>query len=212
MTKPYIATPQTTAGDKTYLTQSALDLPSMEISIVSPSKDHDLIRAMQNGRKGSGLNLKTPRAGRAPLRSLPNGAPPKGEFTPLMKSALKNNHLRRLSGKEIGAPETPAYLKNGYKTSGDTPALPRPDHSHLYGEDTSSSAGAEDKPTPVPLVISSSVQSTPLAQLPARNGAGGVVGDGNMMTLREQENVRDILSTNTNERNLLTRWDDVDHC
>ena len=191
MPGPYIETPQTTAGDKTYLTRtndkSAHDLPSLsENSIAfSPSGDHDIIKALQNGRRRrSGNDLKTPRAGgiRAALRPLTNGA--LGEFTPMMKSVTKSNALRSAMAKKFGTAETPAALKSGYKSANETPALPR--SLHDYGEDTSSSAGVEDA-TPVPAVISSSAQSTPLAQLPGRNN--GVVGDGNVMSLREQENV-----------------------
>lgn len=191
MSKHYIETPQTiAAGDKTFLTnnKSLLDLPSLsENSIAfSPSGDHDIIKAAQIGRRRkSGLDLKTPHAGgsRAALRPVTNGA--KGEFTPMMKSVTKNNAIRSATGTRFGTVETPAFLKSGYKGVAETPALPR-SHLDYGGEDTSSSAGAEQA-TPVPQVISSSAQSTPLAQLPGGNN--GVVGDGNVMSLREQENV-----------------------
>ncbi|KAI9870485.1 MAG: hypothetical protein M1823_008727, partial [Watsoniomyces obsoletus] len=104
-----------------------------------------------------------------------------------MQSVTKKNAARRLSARKSGGPETPAFLKNGY-INGNTPGLP--DLSHLQSENTSSSAGNANDMTPLPHNVSSSAQSTPLAQLPARNG-GAVVNDGNMMTLREQEGIID---------------------
>lgn len=91
-------------------------------------------------------------------------------------------------GKLSGAPQTPAFLKAGYQET-NSPALPTAEISGLYGDDTGSSVGVDGDGTPVPQVASSSAQSTPLAVLPKRD-AGGVLADqGNMMTLREQENV-----------------------
>lgn len=138
------------------------------------------------------MNLKTPRAGlREPLKVLPNENQGKSEFTPLMKSITKRNTARRLSGRRAGIPDTPAYLKDGYSMNGATPALPRADdNSQLHSEHTASSAGGAHDFTPIPQNVSSSAHSTPLAQLPMRDG-GGVVNDGNMMTLREQENIID---------------------
>lgn len=185
----YIDTPQT-AADNSYLSNglSRLDEISPEKSFASPSKGRDLLQGMRHGR---GLSLRTPRAGaRDPLRLLPNGAGPKGEFTPLMMSVTKKNHMRRTSSKKAGA-QTPSFLKENSAIYGPTPALPRAiENSHIYSEKTSSSIGDAANETPVPQgVSSSSAQSTPLAQLPGRDGRGGVVGNGNMMTLREQENV-----------------------
>ena len=189
----YIDTPQTAAGDGTFMTNgvATLDGISPEKSFVSPSKDRGIARQLRNGMKNAGLNLKTPRPGtRDPLRLIPNGVGPKTDFTPLMKSVTKNNAIRRVSGRKLGMPETPAFLKDGYKSNGATPALPGVDNSHLYGS-TSSSIGYQDHATPMPNGVSSSAQSTPLAQLPGRDGNGGLVGDGNMMTLREQEHIID---------------------
>ena len=190
----YISTPQTLAGNDTYLTNGLgrLDEISPEKSFASPSRSHDLIGQIQKARRGNGVNIKTPRAGsRDPLRLLPNGPPAKTEFTPLMKSVAKNN-LRRASAKKFGVPDTPAYLKDGYSINGATPGLPRlGDNSRIYAEHTSSSAGDAVDYTPMPQNVSSSVQSTPLAQLPSRDG-GNVMGDGNMMTLREQENASQL--------------------
>jgi hypothetical protein len=184
----YIDTPQP-AADNSYLTNGLgqLDELSPEKSFAPPSRDRDLIQGIRHGR---GLSLKTPRAGaRDPLRLLPNVPTQRGEFTPLMMSVTKKNHMRRTSGAKGGA-QTPSFLKESSISNGPTPALPRMgDNSHIYDERTSSSAGDTANETPIPQAVgSSSAQSTPLAQLPGRDGRG-VVGDGNMMTLREQENV-----------------------
>jgi hypothetical protein len=185
----YINTPQTLAGNETYLTNGlgGLDGVSPEKSFASPSRSHDLIGQIQKARRGNGINIKTPRVGeRDPLRLLPNGPAVKSEFTPLMKSVTKNN-LRR-SSRKFGVPSTPAYLRDGGSVNGATPGLPKlGDNSQIYAEHTSSSTGDAANYTPLPQNVSSSAQSTPLAQLPARDG-GAVMGDGNVMTLREQEN------------------------
>jgi hypothetical protein len=190
----YINTPQTLAGNETYLTNGLgrLDEVSPEKSFAPPSRSRDLIGQIQHARRGNGVSLRTPRVGgRDPLRALPNGPAAKSEFTPLMKSVTKNN-LRRSSVKKFGVPDTPAYLKDGNSINGATPGLPKAeDNSNIYTEQTSSSAGDPIDYTPMPQNVSSSVQSTPLAQLPAKDG-GAVVGDGNIMTLREQENASQI--------------------
>jgi chromosome segregation ATPase len=187
MPAPYIHTPRTDA--------SILSTHLERINEISPEKSFlvgpkdDLVAQMRKAR-GGGVSLATPRVGtRDPLRLIPNGNQPKGEFTPLMQSVTKKNMARRLSGRRSGGPETPAFLKNNY-VSGGTPAFPKMDDiSYIQSENTSSSAGHNDI-TPLPQVASSSPQSTPLAQLPSRNG-GAVVNDGNMMTLREQESIID---------------------
>lgn len=159
---------------------------SPEKSFHVPSQGADLISQMRSAKQHAGANLKTPRGGtRDPLRLLPNGNQGRSEFTPFLKSSTKNNIARRLSSKKQTTTNTPSYL------NGRTPALPRlSDVSRLEGEYTSSSAGRAVDDTPVPHNPSSSVRSTPLAQLPNRD-AGGLVNDGNMMTLREQEGIID---------------------
>ncbi|KAK5205773.1 hypothetical protein LTR96_008941 [Exophiala xenobiotica] len=183
----YINTPAQT-NDGSFFTTGGdrLEDISPEKSFNIPGQNGDLISQMRNARS-QGMNLKTPRAGtRDPLRLLPNGNQARSEFTPYLKSNAKNNIARRLSSKKAGASSTPSFLKNG-----GTPALPRlSDLSRLDGEDTSSSAGRAVDDTPIPQHASSSVRSTPLAQLPGRE-AGGLVNDGNMMTLREQESIID---------------------
>ncbi|KIV96135.1 hypothetical protein PV10_00039 [Exophiala mesophila] len=171
----YIDTPKLSEASRL---SNLLDLEGLspEKSFAVPSQPRDLISQMRSA-KMHGIDLKTPRTGtRDPLRLLPNGNHPKSEFSPFMKSATKNNMSRRLSSKK----PVSAY----------TPSLPRlVDMSQLEGENTSSSAGRVIDDTPIPQQASSA-HSTPLAQLPARD-KGGLLNDGNLMTLREQENIID---------------------
>ena len=179
----YIETPRTEAGNATFNGHN-LDDFSVENTFIAPSKGSDDL--LQQMRKGRGLNVKTPRT-RNPLadrRNLPNVPRPE-EFTPLLKSVAKKNLSRH--NKPRGAPQTPAFLKDGYKGSG-TPALPGVESSRIYGEETGSLAEDEGEGTPAPQVASSSAQSTPLA-LPKRDADGVLTAEGNAMTLREQENV-----------------------
>jgi len=194
-----------------------LDELSPEKSFASPSgggrRTNDLVSQIQNSRRqgrnaaasNAGISLRTPGAGgaggRDPLRVLLNGPTGRGEFTPLMKSVTKNNLRRTSAGaaknKKFGVPDTPAFLREGHSlNAGATPGLPRlGDQSGIYGENTGSSATDADAVdyTPMPQNVSSSVKSTPLAQLPGRDGAGLAGGEGNVMTLREQENVSGTL-------------------
>lgn len=185
-------TPQTDAGNSTYMPNGyGLDDFSVENTFLSPSKkEKDLVSQLRNGR---GISLKTPRS-RPPFgdrRNLPL-APVQGEFTPLLKSVAKKNFQR--SGKRTGAPETPSFLQKGSKGT-DSPALPTATPG-VYSENTGSSVGTTQDGTPVPPIASSSAQATPLAVLPKREGEGVLTDQGNVLTLREQENVnfRDMYS------------------
>lgn len=201
MAFPYIDTPRTEIdGNATYLTNgfrsvgrthlSALD--SVENSFHTPSKDNDVLKGFSDGRKrdSRGDKLGTPRAGttskpaRSALRHLPAAGSTKGEFTPLMKSATKNNFLKNVSTtRGADGPKTPAYLRDNGRGAAHTPGLPTIDMSDIYEEDRTM-----DEATPVPQVASSSAQSTPIPGLLGRDGAG-VLGDGQNMTLKEQERV-----------------------
>lgn len=204
MAFPYIDTPRTEIdGNATYLTHglrsagrthlSALD--SVENSFHTPSKDKDVLKGLDDARKrnSGGFKHGTPRATsgpkstRNPLRHLPAAAPVKGEFTPLMKSATKNNFLKNVSTTRGTDPKTPAYLRDGHRNNGRSPGLPAMDMSSIYEEDATA-----DEPTPVPQVASSSAQSTPLPGLPGRDGTGILTDGQNMMTLKEQERVSKI--------------------
>ncbi|KAJ5174815.1 uncharacterized protein N7482_000692 [Penicillium canariense] len=204
MTFPYIDTPRTEIdGNATYLTNgfrsvgrthlSALD--SVENSFATPSKDNDVIKGFGEGRKRvSASNLGTPRANaatkstRSALRQLPSAGAARGEFTPLMRSATKNNLLRNASmNRGADDPKTPAYLREGNRGAAHTPGLPPMDMSDIYEEDATT-----DDPTPLPQAASSSVQSTPLPSLLGRD-VRGILGDGQNMTLKEQERIIDRL-------------------
>lgn len=197
MAFPYIDTPRTEIdGNATYLTNgfrsvgrtqlSALD--SVENSFQTPSKDNDVIKGLGDGarRVSGGLKLSTPRAGSGPkstrsaLRQLPASGPAKGEFTPLMKSATKNNYLRNTQARGSDGLKTPGYLGEHSRINA-TPGLPAMDMTDIYEEDATT-----DQPTPIPQAASSSVQSTPL---PGLRRDGGILGDGQNITLKEQERV-----------------------
>jgi hypothetical protein len=153
MPLPYIDTPRTEVdGNATYLTTglrsaaranlSALD--SVENSLQIPSKDDDILKTLEKRRRSSsGFVLGTPRAGYGPgsvrnaldgRRNLSNMAPPKGEFTPMMRSVTRNNYMRNMSAaRGTGAPRTPAFLKGGYRSNGNTPGLPPMDMTDMKG-------------------------------------------------------------------------------
>lgn len=182
----YIETPRTDAGNATFMTDGHdFENFSIEPSLLSPLKrKDDIVSQMRNGR---GISLKTPRA-RVPLADRRN-LPARTEFTPLLQSVAKKTLERK--GKIGGAPETPAFLKASYQ-GGESPGLPGGGVSGVYGSDLGSSVLGDGEGTPMPQVTSSSAQSTPLAVLPKRDAAGVLTDQGNMMTLREQENVSAI--------------------
>lgn len=201
MALPYIDTPRTEAhGNATYLGSAGRTnlsaLGSVENSFHTPSKNDDVLKSLGEGRRRSSaaFKLNTPRAGYGPKstksalndrRQLPTAGPSRGEFTPMMKSATRNNAMRNMSAaRGSNDPKTPAYLRSSYRSNGNTPGLPPMEMTGIDEEDDT-----DDQPTPLPQVASSSAQSTPLPMLPGRNGEG-VLSDGqNMMTLKEQERV-----------------------
>ena len=185
----YIETPQTDAGNATFITNNH----DLENSIISPikRKSDNIISLMRNER---GAPLRTPRP-RPPLADRGNLPPRKSaEFTPLLQSVTKKNFEKR--GRNGGGPETPAFLKNGYQ-GGNTPILPGAEASAVYGSDFGSSVLGDNNSTPMPQVSSSSAQSTPLAVLPKRDETGALNEQGNLMTLREQEKVWTTLLNHT---------------
>lgn len=197
MPYPYIDTPLTgVGGNATYLGHrsagrthlSALD--SVENSFQTPSKEGDVIKSIEDDRKRrasprGAWPVRTKSGGKSG-RQLPTAGPAtKGEFTPLMQSATRNNMLKinRGSSGVGGGPKTPAFLKENYRSNANTPGLP--EVTGIDDEDQT----YDDEITPVPQAASSSVQGTPLPMLPGRDG-GGILNDGqNMMTLKEQEKV-----------------------
>ncbi|ELR05869.1 hypothetical protein GMDG_07642 [Pseudogymnoascus destructans 20631-21] len=174
-------TPRTEIGDATYLNNPYFDI-SEEQSFQSPSKDNNnLVQQLQNGRRG--INLKTPRS-RAPFgdRRNTNNNGFGGEFTPLLKSATRNNALKL--GKENGVPRTPAFLRPGGLDNIAEDLSPVPNMDSTYADSYASG-------TPIPQIDSSSLASTPLAMLPRRAEGANILQDGNQLSLREQENVID---------------------
>ncbi|KFY53966.1 hypothetical protein V497_08062 [Pseudogymnoascus sp. VKM F-4516 (FW-969)] len=179
-------TPRTAIGDATYLNNPDFDI-SEEQSFQSPSKDNNnLVQQLQNGRRG--INLKTPRS-RAPFgdRRNTNNNGFGGEFTPLLKSATRNNALKL--GKENGVPRTPAFLRPGGLDNIAEDLSPVPNMDSTYADDSRNASYGSG--TPIPQIDSSSLASTPLAMLPRRTEGANVLQDGNQLSLREQENVID---------------------
>lgn len=176
----FLETPHTDAGNATYMSNAFnLENFSAENSFASPSaRKDDLLSQLP---KASRTSLKTPRS-RVPLTERRNLATAfRGDFTPLLRSAVKNNVLQ--SSKLGGGPKTPTASKGGNvdSTSADLRTI---DASGLT-EDTRSS----DQGSPVPQFVSSSIASTPLSEIPRRNAGGILTGRGTGMSLREQENV-----------------------
>lgn len=166
----YLDTPRgTDAGDMTRL-QTEIDF-SREESFHPPAGRDNLFKQMSGAR--------TPRN---PLAALRN-ANAKNEFTPMLKSATANR-TRQVNGLLKGGLATPAALKPGYDFVG-SPALP--EASTMNAISSSFSESGVDGQTPVPQA-SSSAMSTPMA-LPRRGEGELDSGNGNVLTLREQEAV-----------------------
>ncbi|KAG8629839.1 hypothetical protein KVT40_001458 [Elsinoe batatas] len=196
----YIDTPRTEAGERTHLTAGNISFSEVQ-GYPSPSKDPNNNLMGQMRSRHGGQALKTPRA-RSALASLRAGG--KNEFTPLLKSAAVNKFRpstrspRKTGGKENmadelvnsmlaqsvnGAPQTPAYLKTGYKETGHTPGLPV--DSSMMDMSRSSLTGGKT-PGPVPAISSSTLMSTPIPAMPSKANEGRA-DQGNVLTLREQE-------------------------
>ncbi len=178
-------TPRTEMGNATFQSNAGLDF-SIEQSFQTPSKDND---ALLKPGKPRGAGLRTPRT-RGILADRPNLALPlpRGEFTPLLKSATKEDSRRRRE-KENNELRSSAIFEASSRRR--RSAVQNGNSSALDGGDTGSSSDSRHVDvTPMPQVVSSSAMSTPLAALPKRDGAGMLADGTNMMTLREQENVR----------------------
>lgn len=192
MAVPYIDTPRTEVdANATFLdrgfrsaTRNNLSvLDELEDSFQSPSKDGDLLKIVDNNRKRE--NFKTPKGAvsrsKIPLnkRHIPAFGNGNGEFTPLMNSVSKN-HLSRSQSHSIL--ETPAPSRRSRPIFSTTPG---PEGVTNFGDASDTS---EVQATPFPQVAGSSVQSSPFPHLPGQDG--NIVGDGQMLTLKEQEKVR----------------------
>ncbi len=162
------ATPRTEVGDTTRMTANELSF-SREESFHAPADRDKLFKQMGGAR--------TPRNPLAILRN-PNA---KNEFTPMLKSATANR-TRQVNGLLNGKITTPAAMKPGFQMSN----TPLPEAS-TFDIQSSSFGDSIDGRTPVP-DPSSSVMSTPMA-LPRRAEGELGNGNGNVLTLREQEAV-----------------------
>jgi len=189
MAAPYINTPATERGDATSLLAHDIDF-SFAQPFGSPSKNPaENLRNQMRGMRGQTRQqtMQTPRVRNALVDKRNAGGMKQQEFTPLLKSAQRNQMLQRsrLEDKEnAGVPDTPAAFRSSYASQSE--ALPV-NSSMLDGEHTGSSANAAGEDTPVaPVASSSMMDSTPMPQLPKR-GEGGVLDQGNVLTLRDQE-------------------------
>lgn len=167
MAHSYLDTPRTEAADMTRFTQPDIDF-SKEESFQAPAGRDTLFNQMSGAR--------TPRAPLAQLRN--HNA--KNEFTPMLKSATANR-TRQVNNLLNGKLTTPAALKPGFDLGGS----PLPDATAL--ESSSFSETSINGRTPIPQA-SSSAMSTPMA-LPRRAEGELDTGNGNVLTLREQEAV-----------------------
>lgn len=162
-------TPRTERGDQTRM-DSEMGSFSMEASFHAPA-GRDTLFSRANG-------TRTPRAALASMRN-PNA---KTEFTPLMKSVTKNR-MRQANSAFNGGITTPAALKPGFDLGG----TPLPEASEMNAM-SSSFSETDINRTPMPQADSSAM-STPMA-LPRRGEGELDNGNGNVLTLREQEAVR----------------------
>lgn len=131
------------------------------------------------GRDNLFKQMSATRTPRNPLAAIRPNA--KNEFTPMLRSATANR-TRQVKGLLDGKITTPAAMKPGFQMS-NTP-LPEATSLDIH---SSSFADSVDGRTPVP-DPSSSVMSTPMA-MPRRAEGEMDAGNGNVLTLREQEAV-----------------------
>jgi hypothetical protein len=143
---------------------------SMEETFHAPTDRDNLFKQMSGAR--------TPRQSLAGRRQ----QNAKNEFTPMLKSATANR-TRQVNGLLDGKITTPAAMKPGFQVSN----TPLPEAS-TFDIQSSSFADSVDGRTQLP-DPSSSAMSTPTA-LPRRAEGEMDNGNGNVLTLREQEAVR----------------------
>jgi hypothetical protein len=163
-----LETPRTEVGDLTRFTSNEPSF-SMEETFHAPADRDNLFKQMGGAR--------TPRNNVASRR-----ISAKNEFTPMLKSATANR-IKQVNGLLNGKITTPAAMKPGFQM-GNTP-LPE---ASTFDVQSSSFAESVDGRTPVP-DLSSSAMSTPMAY-PRRAEGEMDTGNGNVLTLREQEAVR----------------------
>lgn len=163
-----LETPRTEVGDMTRFTTNEPSF-SMEETFHAPADRDNLFQKTSGAR--------TPRAQVASRRN-PSA---KNEFTPMLKSATANR-TRQVTGLFDGKMTTPLAMKPGFQVS----QTPLPEAS-TFDIQSSSFAESVDGRTQLP-DPSSSAMSTPMA-LPRRAEGEMDQGNGNVLTLREQEEV-----------------------
>lgn len=198
----YIDTPERTALEHTSLSPQKLEM-SFHQPFQSPSKNpkEDIMAQM----RGAGAGMRTPRVRQA----LVNGAnrAKRQEFTPLLKSAKRNQLLRSVvedkENDDDGRPHSfarlqrnanvliaPQALHSSYSSlsGGSAGRLPMDSSMIDAGDATSSSTGMGEGTPMVPQQASSSMlDSTPIPSRTADGAHGaGVLEQGNMLSLRDQ--------------------------
>lgn len=157
------------------------ELDSIAESFHSPA-DKGLLAANRR-RKSAGL-LRTPRQPFAE-RQLPNkqAATGKHEFTPLLKSAVRNNSRKSL--EDIGENATPsAWKRTRFDEGSGSLELPKPiDQSTMDSEEFERTING------VPPMASSSMVSTPAAK--SSSGGPSMFSSEGQLSLRDQEKVID---------------------
>lgn len=161
-------TPRTEVGDMTRFTTNEPSF-SIEETFHAPTDRDNLFKQMSGAR--------TPRAQLTTRRNLSA----KNEFTPMLKSATANR-TRQVNGLFDGKITTPIAMKPGFQVSN----TPLPEAS-MFDVQSSSFAESVDDRTQLP-DPNSSAMSTPMA-IPRRAEGEMDGGNGNVLTLREQEDV-----------------------
>jgi hypothetical protein len=174
MAPPYLNTPRTDVNETMLSPDKQIGFDSEIASFIAPPNADQVYAA------GGSRAFMTP-GGRAPLARRRN-LNAKPEFTPLLKSAAKNRMFRDRDAKENPDMETPAASKLRRSVLASSPAFP--DNSVMVD---SSISGMDHTPV---IHESSSSMSTPIPAMPRRGELDLGNGDGNVLTLKEQEAVR----------------------
>jgi len=167
----FLDTPRTDHGEASRF--SAVDVDFTEMPSFQAPLGRDNIFKPTGG-------ARTPRN---PLATLRN--PAANEFTPMLKSATANR-TRQVNGLLKGGLTTPAAMKPGFEIGG----TPLPEISTTNALSSSFSESGMGSQTPMPHADSSEM-STPMA-FPRRAEGELDKGNGNVMTLREQEAVSQL--------------------
>lgn len=162
-------TPRTEVGDATRLSYNEGLSFSREESFQAPPDRDNLFKQMGGAR--------TPRNSLATRRA----ANAKAEFTPMLRSAT-TNRTRQVNGLLDGKLATPAAMKPGFVMSNS----PLPEASTFDAQSSSFSESMDDR-TPMPDVNSSTMSAS--MAMPRRAEGEMDSGNGNVLTLREQEAV-----------------------